>query len=134
MKKYESIIAELAEREQITVDRCSNGRGCAYRKERLIRIPKNLGRKGFLIALHEVGHIVQGKIRPQWVSELLAERFAVKTARQYGIKVTVSDLNDIWSGVVYQIHKACRRGLKTVPTKMNRHNFLRFDLSKYRRL
>ena len=131
MDNYECIVADLCQKYNIIVERGSNGRGKALHDTRTIRIPTNLGKQGFLIALHEVGHIVHGPVSPVWKGEILAERFAVKTARRFGVSVGPKQLDRMWEYISYAVGKAVRRGLKRVPSRLTRKNFMSFNLEKY---
>jgi len=84
---YEKIIAKLAKQYNIKVVRYFKG-GCgrAYYKEGLIRIPKKLDNmRKFLVALHEIGHLVEGKQKTSYMSEYVAMKWALKKFKELGM-------------------------------------------------
>ena len=89
---YNQIITELCEQHNITVKRILPPNvGRANFENRLIYIPKKINNRyqSFMTALHEIGHVVNGKQRYIFYGEYLAERYAIDTAQRYNIDPTL---------------------------------------------
>ena len=86
-KRVRIILKRLSKRHKIKVIYKFKGlSGTAFHNRRAVNIPKNIdSAEKALTALHEIGHIVNGDRSPRYYDEYLAERFAIRTAKLYGI-------------------------------------------------
>lgn len=81
-------------------------------------IPEIKSRKSLYIALHELGHIVNGRIRPVYKGEFLAEQYAHKRMRELGFAVPRSMTKRAKNYVRWKIIKAERRGARSIDPKV----------------
>lgn len=78
------------------------------------RIPRIRSRKSLYIALHELGHIANGYIKPKYVGEYLAEKYAHKRMREMGYRVPRSMTDRAKRYIRHKIMMAWDRGLRTI--------------------
>lgn len=113
INKYTEIAERLLKENNITVKKYrTNMTGRAWIKSREIIIPHPNGKISLLITLHEIAHIVNGKIRPKFRSEFMAEKWAMDTFRKLGMKVPQSYTHRAKRYVSFKVHQAKIRGLK----------------------
>jgi len=83
-------------KQQIEDEIKSKGYSITYRKQltgrvsyrnRTCAMPEIKTRKSLYIALHELGHIVNGHIRPVYKGEYLAEKYAHARMRELGLTI-----------------------------------------------
>jgi Zn-dependent peptidase ImmA (M78 family) len=86
-KRIRKIVKRLSKKHKIKVVHKFKGEsGTAFYKERKVNVPKHLDNyEKALVCLHEIGHIVNGDKEPAYYDEYLAERFAIRTGKKYGI-------------------------------------------------
>jgi hypothetical protein len=108
----------------ITVYKISKGScGLAYFKERKIKIPKVKDVDTFCVCLHEIGHIINGPMRPVYASEYHTEHQALRMAKEYAETARISK-DAAWlkalkqyeerakAYVIWHIAKGYKRGLR----------------------
>ena len=81
-------------------------------------MPEIKSRKSLYIALHELGHIVNGCVRPVYVSEFLAEMYAHQRMRELGFRVPQSMTERAKRYVRSKIIRAERRGARSIDPKV----------------
>lgn len=87
-KQLNSLIKKICREYDIQIDPKryrSPFEGTAYFDERLIKIPNITNLHSFMIALHEIGHIVEGRRKFIYLTEYVAERWAINKAKELGI-------------------------------------------------
>ena len=89
---YNKIIGWYLTKHQITVSRWYETMRAkeylAYFDERTVLIPKPKTTQAFLYCLHEIGHIVIGPSRYEYLQEYRAEKFAIREGLKWGADVT----------------------------------------------
>lgn len=88
--------------------------GVAYIKEREIVVPHPVGKISLLIFVHEVGHIVNGEIKPRYVEEYLAEKFAFDYFHKIGMRIPRSYTERAKRYIRRKVRQAKARGLKSI--------------------
>src|SRR3990167_407299 len=83
--------------------------GRAYIKEGKIRIPQPKTLTTLATALHEIGHIVLGKVKPQYYSEFLAEMFVRQKFKEYGLTLKRNITNRQKAYVAYRVRLSVKR-------------------------
>lgn len=78
------------------------------------RIPEVKTRKSLYIALHELGHIANGRVSPVYVGEYRAEMYAHARMREMGFAVPAAMTARAKRYVDMKLRRAKRRGLKSV--------------------
>lgn len=96
--------------------------GCAWIDDRKIKVPKISGKDyidRFMTTLHEIGHIVNGNIKPSCIGEYKAEQFAINEAKKYGIQ-SESYIRHAKGYVLSNIAEGFNRGLRLnkIPLEM----------------
>ena len=86
-KELEFIIKSLCKKHKIKIElkRFKSPVGRAWISDRIIKIPEINNVIDFMVALHEIGHIMNGYNEPKCVDEFKAELYAVKKAKELGI-------------------------------------------------
>ena len=92
--------------------------GFAYYNSRDIVAPEPKTAKSFVVFAHEVGHVVNGKVRPRWKSEYMAEMFALDCFKEYDLKLPRIVKNRIKWHITYALAKAMNRGMKVIPQEL----------------
>ena len=110
---YSEIIYKLAKENLIKVERTFDDlSGKANLTNRIIKIPKSLDTVSkFMVALHEIGHILNGNKKPEFYGEYLAERYAIDTAQKFGVDPK-EYFENAKQYVGAMLQKAWNRGLK----------------------
>lgn len=86
--------------------------GRAIIASRTVEVPKSFSTvERFMVALHEIAHIKQGNVRPSYYGEYLAERFALRRAKELNIDPGDYEVR-ARAYVLTTIAKAYNRGLK----------------------
>jgi hypothetical protein len=115
MNKYTEIAEALLKEHNITVRAYRKSlTGVAYIKEREIVVPHPVGKISLLIFVHEVGHIVNGEIKPRYVEEYLAEKFAIDYFHKIGLRVPRSYVARAKRYVSFKVRQAKARNLKHI--------------------
>ena len=102
--------------------------GKAYIKDKKIRIPKPLTLRTLATALHEIGHIAIGKVKPQYYSEFLAEMFVRQKFKEYGLTLKRAIADRQKSYVAYRVKLSVKRA--TNPKYKVKSEVLKFINSK----
>jgi len=110
---FEQIIDKLCKENLIKVTKnFKTPNGQANLTQRSIEIPEKLDNLiNFMVALHEVGHIIVGRQKQDFYGEYLAERFAIDTAQKYGYDPK-EYFENAKNYVAAKLQKAWNRGLK----------------------
>jgi hypothetical protein len=128
---FEQIINKLAKENLIKVIKDMNGlNGIANHTDKIIHIPKKLDTvPQFMVALHEIGHIINGYKKPTFYAEYLAERYAIDTAQKFGIdpKEYFENAKKYVKGM---LAKAWNRGLKLSSVPKEVELFCDIDLEE----
>ncbi len=120
MKEFEKIIRELCKKHKIKIlrERFKSPVGRAWHGLNEIKIPILVSVEHFMVALHEIGHIVSGSVEPPYLDEYNAEMYALKTAKLYKIE----NENYIENARAYVLHqlsmehnKECYLKLSDIP-------------------
>jgi hypothetical protein len=119
MKKFDKHIAfgyitGLCQKHKIEIYKYSTtSSGHALIKSRQIKIPRVTNVDRFGVALHEVCHILQGKLRPRYLSEFRCDLYALQHIRALGYETEdwVKRMN--WH-TISRVAMAHNRGLKTI--------------------
>lgn len=119
MKKFDKHIAfgyvtGLCKKHKIEIYKFSTtSSGHALIKTRKIKIPRITNVDRFGVALHEVCHVVQGKIRPRYLSEFRCDLYALQHIRgmEYPTEDWIKRMN--WH-TISRVAMAHNRGLKTI--------------------
>jgi hypothetical protein len=118
MNYYEAGM-DLLKRHNVTVIKYRNamsGRAIIAKAEIKTPIPKTA--KSFAIFAHEVGHIVNGEIKPSCMCEYKAEMFARDCFKEYGFKMPrIVKNRQIWY-ICYSLAQALNRGMKNIPAEL----------------
>lgn len=111
-KSLNQMINATAKLHRIKIDpkRLLTLEGKANYNCRLIRIPKVTDVKTFMIALHEIGHLVNGRHRYNFYNEYLAEKWAINCAKALHINCT-SYVRNAKGYVLHNLATAFNRGL-----------------------
>jgi hypothetical protein len=126
-REFNKIIQNLCKEHQITIDkkRFKSPVGRAWIEEKIIKIPqiKNMGIIEFMVALHEIGHVVMGSIEPKCVEEYSAEIWAIKTAKK--LKVDPSPYYKMSMAYVLrniaECHNKCRIEIDKLPNEIKKY-------------
>ena len=110
---------EIVEREIVqagyTLSYSSGLTGRVSWVSRAARIPEIKTRRSLYIALHELGHIVNGRVRPVYLGEYQAEVYAHNRMREMGFAVPRKMTARAKDYVHMKVKRAKRRGLKGTP-------------------
>jgi hypothetical protein len=85
MNIKEILETELKKADIKCVELSKGNYGRAWIKERKIKIPEVKSLSTLAVALHEIGHIVLGKIEPQYLCEYKTEMFVREKFKEYGL-------------------------------------------------
>lgn len=117
--KYIILFERIAQENNIKYEyHFKSNVGRAIIKERKILISKPINRDRFFIALHEIGHIIQGEIKPRYKEEYLSEQFAICKMREFKIPLSRKARARSKGFIKYSVRKAKRRGLKKLNNKV----------------
>lgn len=130
-KSAESYLNKLLKKYKISVYAWSTTScGRAYIKEKRIKIPKPTNTDRFAVCLHEVGHIHNGKVRPRYKSEYLAEQYALQHLELSGCD-TEKYVQRARNYVLYMLAKAHNRGLDWSKVPKEIIDFTQTDVSAW---
>lgn len=101
------IESQKAEVKEIEYIKGNYGKACI--KDKKIRIPKPLTLRTLATALHEIGHIAIGEVKPQYYSEFLAEMFVRQKFKEYGFTLKRAIANRQKSYVAYRVRLSVKR-------------------------
>ena len=129
VNKYEQAAHTLLTENFVIHKYFSSGMsGRAWLGKRIIRAPQPKSPRSFQILAHEVGHIVQGNIKPQCLEEYGAEVFSFEQMKRFGFKIPkrVKDVSD--RHISYGLAQALNRGIKKVPAELKPYmKFIKTD-------
>lgn len=85
--RMNKIINDFCKKYKISIQpkRYKSSVGRAIFDTREIKIPEIDSVENFLIALHEIGHILHGYIEPEYLSEYLVDKWCIETAKNNGV-------------------------------------------------
>jgi hypothetical protein len=83
--------------------------GKAYIDNKNIRIPNIKTLKTLATALHEIGHIVIGKVKPKYYEEFLCEMFVRQKFKEYGLTLKRSIVNQQKLYIAYRVRLSIKR-------------------------
>jgi len=119
--RYVQIFEEEARKNNITwVYGFKGNCGRAYIDERRVIVSIPINRDRLIVCLHEIGHIVNGHIKPRYIEEMKAEKFAILKMKEFGIPISRKAKARTKNYVSYKIRQAKRRGLKKVSSEAKR--------------
>lgn len=122
MNKYEVAGKELLARHSITIKTVRKSMsGIAYLEDRVISAPAAKSPLSFAILAHEVGHIVNGSIRPRWLEELRAWEFAIESFKQFHLSVSKEVRQRMRYSLAYALAKALNRDMKRIPAELRQY-------------
>ena len=132
MNHYNTIITELSTQHKIKIEKTfDDDEGRANIKDRIIYIPKRIKSfYSFMIALHEIGHIVTGKQKYIFYGEYLAERYAIDIAQQYNINPK-SYFDNAKYYISCKLQHAWNNGLKLKHIPLEVELFALLDIESY---
>ncbi len=111
--QYTEIAEALLKEHNITVRQYRKSMtGRAFLKEREIIVPHPVGKISLLVFCHEVGHIVNGEIKPRFREEYLAEKWAIDYFHAIGMRVPSSYTRRAKRYINQKVRQAKKRGLK----------------------
>lgn len=87
--------------------------GCAYLKTKKIKVPEVKSLYTLATALHEIGHIVNGNIKPVYLGEYKAEMFVREKFREYGLPLKKKIAKRQRDYVAYRVRLSVRRATST---------------------
>ncbi len=126
---FDDIVRQLKRRHRIRVKRWRTSMtGCAWRSLyadgssiNWIESPRPVSPLSLAIFLHEVGHHVIGfdQYRLRCEEEFHAWKFAIDTMRRFGVAIDHRVQRRYEMSMQYAVHKAQRRGLKSVPSSLH---------------
>ena len=114
----EYVMEQIASMQYSYVPRRPMTGRVSYRS-RVVSFPEIKTRKSLYIACHELGHIVHGMIRPVYVGEYRAEKYAHDLMRTMGFSVPRSMTIRAKRYVSMKIRRAKKRGLKSVSSPIS---------------
>lgn len=129
MKRYNRLEAEeymwmLIKKYKIRIRGWNNSpRGTAWCHDNSIRIPKPSNLENWAVCLHEIKHIIQGNVRPQYVSEFNCEQFAIQTMLIFEYDTLQYQRRSNWY-IMWHIAKAHNKGkldLTKMPQEIRNH-------------
>lgn len=94
--------------------------GRAFIEERKILISKPINRDRLFVAFHEIGHIINGHIKPRYLEELKAEQYAIMKMREVNIPISRKARARAKEYISYKVRQAQRRGLKKLDSRAKR--------------
>ena len=119
INRYELVGKALLKRHRITVKTYrGNMSGVAYLEDRVISAPRPVKPLPFAIFAHEVGHIVNGHIKPRWLEELRAWQFSLQQFRESGLRIPHDVKRRMRFSLAYALAKALNRGMKSIPKEL----------------
>jgi len=125
-KDYKAIAEKEIEKAGITNVEYINGNyGRAYLNNNKIRIPIPKTLTTLATALHEIGHIVIGKVKPQYYSEFLAEMFVRQKFKEYSLPLKRKIANHQKEYVAYRVGLSKRRTKNEFKIKSEVKQFLK---------
>jgi len=127
-KQAEDILNKYLDRYNITVYQWSvTSCGRAYYKDKRIKIPKPTNIDRFSVCLHEIKHIIDGRIKPRYISEFRCDKFALDIINDLGWDTEYVRARMKWH-VLSRVAMATNRGLKKIdPLITNYYNDIDFD-------
>lgn len=102
--------------KHISIRKSMSGRAFVAKRE--IKAPLPTTAKSFAVFAHEVGHIVNGNIKPSCLSEYKAEMFAKDCFSEYGFKMPRIVRNRQTWYICYSLAQALNRGMTNIPTEL----------------
>lgn len=141
IEAMQAYVDRLVEQYRITVcqiSRTSCGR--AWFASRKIKITKVKDVDTFCVCLHEVGHILNGPIRPVYLSEFHTEQQALRLAKLFAEEAGLTD-NPTWQKglqdyerrakgyVIWHIAKGYKNGLRVTRLLPEAKRWLDYDFS-----
>ena len=132
MNRHNQIFKILCKENNISLLKVfDESKGLAYIKSRRVEVPKNLNSlENFMVALHEIGHVVNGKIKRTFYSEYLAERYAIETAQKFNINPE-QYFERAKNYVSSKLAKAWNRGLKLENLPLEVELFADINIENY---
>ncbi len=87
---------------------------------RLIESPKPKGPMSMAVFLHEIGHHAIGfdVYSPRCLEEFHAWEFSIKAMKEHGLNITEQVEKRQRRSLEYAVGKACRRGIKQIPSEL----------------
>ena len=87
---------------------------------RLIESPKPKGPMSMAVFLHEIGHHAIGfnVYSPRCLEEYHAWEFSIKAMKDHGLNITEQVEKRRRRSLEYAVGKACRRGIKQIPSEL----------------
>lgn len=110
---YFAVIEQECRRNNITINPfpMEDGYGRANYEAKMIRIPKIKSKEAVLISFHEIGHLLYGRVKPNFVNEYLAEKFAIEKGKELGC-YSEAYIKNAKLYVLHKMDEAYKRGLK----------------------
>ena len=118
IRESRQVIESEITRAGYSIEYSKSLRGRVRYKPRLCMIPEIKTRKSLYIACHELGHIVAGYVKPIYVGEYRAEKYAHAKMRELGFAVPRKCTKEAREYVSWKIRKAKKRGLKSVSSQV----------------
>ena len=110
---YSEILKKECDKAGITEIRYSPGNyGRASWEKGWIKVPQPKTLNTLATALHEVGHIVMGKVKPTYYSEFLAEMFVRQKFKEYGLTLKRKIARKQRDYVAYRVRLSVKRATR----------------------
>jgi hypothetical protein len=100
------------------IEYAKSNRGRVYFVSRRCIIPQIKSRATLYVACHELGHVVEGYVKPVYIGEYRAELYAHDKMRELGFSVPRKATARAREYVSMKIRRAKKRGLKSVSSQV----------------
>ena len=84
----------------------------------------------FYIFAHEIGHIVNGEIKPSCLCELRADQYSLEQFKRFGLPLPRKVINRSNWYRGYSLAQALNRGMKKIPDELKKYK--RYLIKSYR--
>jgi len=122
MNKYEIAGNQLLEQYGIKIKTVRKSMsGVAYIEDRVVSCPAPERALSFAILAHEVGHIVNGHLRPRWLEELRAWQFSLVYFKEFGFAIPREVKWRMKYNLTFALAKALNRNMKAIPQELKQY-------------